>query len=82
MSPKAADFLTFQLLAGNSMQHGRNIRSRKNSALKSRISKKEKAFARWHGDDTARQAVYNNRARLKSTVTHLAFQIEGGEGRA
>lgn len=47
-----------------------------NSAWKTRIAEKEqKGFARWHGDDDARRAVYNNRARLKSTVAHLAFKL-------
>lgn len=43
---------------------------------KSRISEKEpKAFARLHGDDAARRAVYNNRAWLKSTLAHQAFKL-------
>ena len=47
----------------------RTVMLASSSAWKSRISEKEhKAFARWHGDDAARRAVYNNRARLKSTV--------------
>src|SRR5918994_2325617 len=38
------------------------VKALEDSAWKSRISEKEKAFARWHGDDAARR--YNNRARL------------------
>jgi transposase len=30
--------------------------------------------SRWHGDDEARRAVYNNRARLRSGVAREAFK--------
>jgi transposase len=33
------------------------------------------AFSRWHGDDAARRAVYNNRTRLLSGVARLAFKL-------
>jgi hypothetical protein len=57
--------------------HARDVlRDLEDSAWKSRIAEKErKAFARWHGDDAARRAVYNNRARLKSTVARQAFKL-------
>jgi transposase len=57
--------------------HARDVlKDLEDSAWKSRISEKEqKAFARWHGDDAARRAVYNNRARLKSTVARQAFKL-------
>jgi transposase len=32
-------------------------------------------FSRWHGDDEARRAVYNNRARLLSGVARQAFKL-------
>jgi transposase len=52
------------------------MKALEDSAWKSRISEKEqKAFARWQGDDAARRAVYNNRARLKSTVARQAFKL-------
>ncbi len=52
------------------------LKALEDSAWKSRISEKEqKAFARWQGDDAARRAVYNNRARLKSTVARQAFRL-------
>ena len=52
------------------------LKALEDSAWKSRISEKEhKAFARWQGDDAARRAVDNNRARLKSTVAHQAFSL-------
>jgi transposase len=31
--------------------------------------------SRWHGDDEARRAVYNNRARLRSGVAKEAFRL-------
>ena len=32
-------------------------------------------FLRWHGDDAARRAVYNNRTRLLSGVARQAFKL-------
>ena len=43
---------------------------------KSRISEPHRdTFSRWHGDDAARRAVYNNRARLLSGVARAAFKL-------
>src|ERR1700716_182821 len=43
---------------------------------KSRISEpKRDEFSRWHGDDEARRAVYNNRTRLLSGVARQAFKL-------
>jgi transposase len=43
---------------------------------KTRISEpKRDAIARWHGDDVARRAVYNNRARLLSGIARQAFKL-------
>ena len=43
---------------------------------KSRISEPHRdAFSRWHGDDAARRAVYNNRTRLLSGVARQAFKL-------
>jgi transposase len=43
---------------------------------KSRISEPHRdEFSRWHGDDKARRAVYNNRARLYSGVARQAFKL-------
>ena len=45
-------------------------------AWKSRIAeKKVRDVSRWHGDDAARRAVYNNRARLRSGVAKEAFKL-------
>ena len=43
---------------------------------KTRIAEpKPKGFARWHGDEAARRAVTNNRARLLSQVARQAFKL-------
>ena len=43
---------------------------------KSRIAeKKVPGFSRWRGDEAARRAVYNNRARLRSGVAKEAFKL-------
>jgi transposase len=42
----------------------------------SRISEPRRdECSRWHGDDEARRAVYNNRARLRSGVARQAFKL-------
>ena len=43
---------------------------------KSRISEPDRpGFQRWHGDDDARRAVYNNRSRLKSECGKEALRL-------
>ena len=43
---------------------------------KTRISEPQRdEFSLWHGDDAARRAVYNNRARLRSGVARQAFRL-------
>src|SRR5918993_3091117 len=43
---------------------------------KSRIAEKKRSdVSRWHGDEDARRAVYNNRARLRSGVAREAFKL-------
>src|SRR3954465_11072932 len=65
-----------EMIADKGYHSREGLKTLEDSAWKSRISEKErKAFARWHGDDTARRAVYNNRARLKSTVARQAFKL-------
>ena len=64
-----------EMIADKGYHSREGLKALEDSAWKSRISEKEqKAFARWHGDDAAR-AVYNNRARLKSTVARQAFKL-------
>src|SRR3954466_4952800 len=57
--------------------HSREVlKDLEDSAWKSRIAEKERTgFARWHGDDAARRAVYNNRTRLLSSVARQAFKL-------
>ena len=65
-----------EMIAGKGHHPREGLKALEDSAWKSRISEKEqKAFARWHGDDTARQAVYTKRSRLKSTVARQAFKL-------
>jgi transposase len=56
--------------------HSRNgLKDLEDGAWKSRIAEKKVAgVSRWHGDDEARRAVYNNRARLRSGVAKEAFK--------
>jgi transposase len=43
---------------------------------RSRIAeRKARGVSRWHGDEAARRAVYNNRARLRSGVAREAFKL-------
>jgi transposase len=52
------------------------LKSLEDSAWKTRIAEpKGKGVSRWHGDDDARRAVYNNRARLLSGVAKAAFKL-------
>src|SRR5918995_1421534 len=65
-----------EMVADTGYHSREGLKALEDSAWKSRISEKEpKAFARWQGDDAARRAVYNNRARLKSTVARQAFRL-------
>jgi transposase len=65
-----------EMIADKGYHSREGLKALEDSAWKSRISEKEqKTFARWHGDDAARRAVYNNRARLKSTVARQAFKL-------
>ncbi len=57
--------------------HARDrLKELEDGAWKSRIAEKKVAgVSRWHGDDDARRAVYNNRARLRSGVAKEAFKL-------
>src|SRR3954451_15852314 len=57
--------------------HSREVlKDLQDSAWKSRVAETERTgFARWHGDDAARRAVYSNRARLLSSVARQAFKL-------
>ena len=56
--------------------HSRNgLKDLEDGVWKSRIAEKKVAgVSRWHGDEEARRAVYNNRARLRSGVAKAAFK--------
>jgi transposase len=56
--------------------HSRDgLKGLEDGAWKSRIAeKKVRGVHRWHGDEDARRAVYNNRARLRSEVAREAFK--------
>ena len=52
------------------------LRALNESSWKTRIAApKQTGFSRWHGDEAARRAVTNNRARLKSGVAREAFKL-------
>ena len=54
----------------------RVLKPLEDSAWKTRIAEpKGQGISRWHGDDEARRAVYNNRARLLSGVAKAAFKL-------
>lgn len=57
--------------------HSREVlKSLEDGAWTTRIAEpKAKGFARWKGDQDARRAVYNNRARLLSGVAKAAFKL-------
>lgn len=57
--------------------HSRDgLKELEDGAWKSRIAEKKAAgVSRWRGDEAARRAVYNNRARLRSGVAREAFKL-------
>jgi len=57
--------------------YGRDgLKQMEDGPWKTRIAEPDrKDFNRWHGDDKARRAVYNNRARLKSGVAKEAMKL-------
>jgi transposase len=57
--------------------HSRDgLKDLEDGVWKSRIAEKKAAgVSRWRGDEEARRAVYNNRARLRSGVAKEAFKL-------
>jgi transposase len=57
--------------------HSRDgLKGLEDGAWRSRIAEKKAAGVnRWHGDEAARRAVYDNRARLRSGVAREAFKL-------
>src|SRR5690242_5955473 len=64
-------------LVGDTGYHSRDgLRHLEDGAWRSRIAEKKAAGVnRWRGDEAARRAVYNNRARLRSGVAREAFKL-------
>ena len=59
------------------------LRALNDSPWKTRIAApKQTGFSRWHGDEAARRAVTNNRARLKSGVARRGLQAARRDRRA
>ena len=65
-----------ELVADKGYHSRDGLKELEDSAWKSRIAeKKVRGVHRWHGDEGARRAVYNNRARLRSGVAREAFKL-------
>jgi hypothetical protein len=65
-----------ELVADKGYHSRDGLRELEDGAWKSRIAERKGAGVnRWHGDEEARRAVYNNRARLRSGVAKEAFRL-------
>jgi transposase len=65
-----------ELVADKGYHSRDGLKALEDGAWKSRIAEKKVAGVhRWHGDDDAKRAVYNNRARLRSGVAKEAFKL-------
>jgi len=65
-----------ELVADKGYHSRDGLKDLEDGAWKSRIAEKKVAdVSRWHGDEEARRAVYNNRARLRSGVAREAFKL-------
>src|SRR5215213_3633667 len=65
-----------ELVADKGYHSRGGLKDLEDGAWKSRIAeKKVRGVHRWHGDEAARRAVYNNRARLRSGVAKEAFRL-------
>ena len=65
-----------ELVADKGYHSRDGLKDLEDGAWKSRIAeKKVKGVNRWRGDEEARRAVYNNRARLRSGVAKEAFKL-------
>ena len=73
-APTAAD--PAELVADKGYHSRAGLKELEDGAWKSRIAEKEQpGVSRWHGDEDARRAVYNNRARLRSGAAKEAFRL-------
>ena len=75
--PSAAQAADPAELIADKGYHSRDgLKALDGGSWKSRICEPRRAgFLRWHGDDAARRAVYNNRTRLLSEVARQAFKL-------
>jgi transposase len=65
-----------ELVADKGYHSRDGLKDLEDGPWKSRIAeKKQPDVSRWHGDEEARRAVYNNRARLRSGVAKEAFRL-------
>jgi transposase len=65
-----------ELTADKGYHSRAGLKALEDGPWKSRIAEPHRdEFLRWHGDDAARRAVYNNRARLLSGVARQAFKL-------
>jgi transposase len=65
-----------ELVADKGYHSRDGLKDLEDGAWKSRIAEKKRPdVSRWHGDEEARRAVYNNRARLRSGVAREAFRL-------
>ena len=65
-----------ELVADKGYHSRDGLKNLEDGAWKSRIAEKKAAGVhRWRGDEEARRAVYNNRARLRSGVAREAFRL-------
>jgi hypothetical protein len=65
-----------ELVADKGYHSRGGLKDLEGGAWKSRIAEKKAAGVnRWHGDEEARRAVYNNRARLRSGAAKEAFKL-------
>jgi transposase len=65
-----------ELVADKGYHSRDGLKELEDGAWKSRIAeKKVPGVSRWRGDEEARRAVYNNRARLRSGVARKAFKL-------
>ena len=65
-----------ELIADKGYHSRDGLKDLEDGPWKSRIAeKKVLGVSRWHGDEAARRAVYNNRARLRSGVAKEAFKL-------
>ena len=65
-----------ELVADKGYHSRAGLKELEDGPWKSRVAEPRRdGVLRWHGDDAARRAVYNNRARLLSEVARQAFKL-------